>query len=227
MLSISIKKVTKLQWATLVAVVFHAVGLLGMLAFNRAFFVALTPLNLLLSLALVIYTSNYQHKHFLYFFIVCFVVGFFTEVIGVNTGYLFGNYNYGSSFGVKLFGVPLLIGVNWFITILCCCITTNILFNKITLTNVTLLRYKGILTVVCSALFAVLLDWVMEPVAMHLQFWQWANNVIPIFNYVCWFLISLVLSVVFYYCKFNKYNLFAVNLLVIQSIFFLILRVAL
>ena len=44
-----------------------------------------------------------------------FSLGFIIEVLGVQTGVLFGAYSYGDPLGFKVFDVPLLIGVNWLI----------------------------------------------------------------------------------------------------------------
>ena len=38
-----------------------------------------------------------------------------TEFLGVNYGYIFGNYAYGSNLGYKIGGVPVMICVNWVI----------------------------------------------------------------------------------------------------------------
>jgi putative membrane protein len=40
------------------------------------------------------------------------------EVVGVKTGLIFGEYKYGSTLGIKLFEVPLIIGFNWVFVIL-------------------------------------------------------------------------------------------------------------
>ena len=74
-------------------------------------------------------------------------------------------------------------------------------------------------------MMAVLFDWVMEPVAVKLGYWKWlGNGDIPFYNYVSWFVISVGMLAIFHFCKFNKQNKFAVNLLLIQLLFFLILR---
>ena len=68
-------------------------------------------------------------------------------------------------------------------------------------------------------------DWLMEPVAVKLGYWVWqGDGSIPMLNYICWFLISLLLLAVFHFAKFNKQNKFAVNLLLTQLMFFLLLR---
>ena len=42
-----------------------------------------------------------------------FLTGMITEILGVQWGWIFGNYQYGDALGYKVLGVPLLIGVNW------------------------------------------------------------------------------------------------------------------
>jgi putative membrane protein len=78
--------------------------------------------------------------------------------------------------------------------------------------------------IVDGALLATFFDWIMEPVAMKMGFWQWQDNTIPLFNYVCWFLISALLLMVYRSFFFEKDNHFAVHLLIIQSLFFFTLR---
>ena len=85
-------------------------------------------------------------------------------------------------------------------------------------------RMVTISLVLDGALLTVFFDWVMEPVAVKLGFWQWEGGVIPFFNYLCWFLISAALLLLFRYLRFDKTNHFAVHLFIIQLLFFLTLR---
>ena len=56
-------------------------------------------------------------------------------------------------------------------------------------------------------------------------YWQWlGNGEIPLYNYVCWFAISIILLFIFQHLQFSRQNKFAVNLLLIQAMFFLLLR---
>ena len=158
------------------------------------------------------------------------MVGFSIEVIGVNTGYLFGDYSYGTVLGFKWKQVPLLIGINWFITIYCCGIAMHTLLTKaiqkVAATNkVPSKILKTISLVTDSATLAVAFDWLMEPVAVQLGFWKWlGDGSIPLLNYICWYVISALLLLVFHTVAFVKKNNFAVNLLLIQLMFFLLLR---
>ncbi len=78
--------------------------------------------------------------------------------------------------------------------------------------------------VIDASLVAVLFDWIIEPVAGKLGFWQWQSDKIPFFNYICWFIVSALLLALFQRLPFKKQNIFAVHLLMIQVLFFLLLR---
>lgn len=224
-----IKNFSKDQVATAIALLFHAIGLAGKLIFKSDFIIGATPLNLLLSFALLIWTQKEKNRFFYLFIVITFLTGFIAEVIGVNTGVLFGNYSYGNPLGFKWLQVPLVIGINWIIIIYCCGISITSLLGTITrqaneqmpATSNTL---KMLSVITDGATLAVIFDWIMEPVAVKLGFWQWDENIIPVFNYACWFFISLLLLGLFHWCRFSKQNKFAVNLLLIQFLFFLILR---
>lgn len=225
-----LNKFTKFDIATAIAVLFHAIGLIGLLFFDKGFFLAATPFNLLLSFSLLIWTQTDKNINFFVFLILCFVVGIIVEIIGINTGMLFGDYTYGDVLGFKVQHVPVLIGVNWFIIIYCSGISINTLLMKAIKrvaadTGKTPMALKALSVIVDGATLAIFFDWLMEPVAIKLGYWVWnGDGSIPIFNYICWFVISLLLLAVFHFAKFNKQNKFAVNLLLIQLMFFLLLR---
>ena len=221
---------TKFDIATAVAVLFHTIGLIGLLFFDKTFFLAATPINLLLSFALLIWTQTNKNLFFFLFLIACFAVGIAVEIIGINTGLLFGDYTYGNVLGPKVQNVPLLIGINWFLIIYCCGISINTLLmkaiNRIAAdTGKNPMALKALSVIIDGATLAVFFDWLMEPVAVKLGYWVWnGDGSIPMFNYICWFVVSLLLLTIFHFAKFNKQNKFAVNLLLIQIMFFLLLR---
>jgi len=225
-----LNRVTKFDIATAIAVLFHTIGLVGLLFFDKAFFLAATPFNLLLSFALLIWTQTEKNLHFIIFFIVCFLVGVIVEIIGINTGVLFGDYTYGKVLGFQFKNVPLLIGINWFIIIYCSGISIHTLLinaiNRVALDKGSPpTALKALSVIVDGATLAVFFDWLMEPVAVKLGYWVWnGDGSIPLFNYICWFVVSLILLAIFHFSKFDKQNKFAVNLLLIQLMFFLLLR---
>jgi putative membrane protein len=225
-----LNKFTKFDIATAIAVLFHTIGLIGLMFFDKSFFLAATPYNLLLSFSLLIWTQTDKNINFFVFLILCFAVGIIVEIIGINTGLLFGDYTYGDVLGFKVQHVPVLIGVNWFIIIYCSGVSINTLLMKAIKrvaedTGKTPMALKALSVIVDGATLAIFFDWLMEPVAIKLGYWVWnGDGSIPMFNYICWFVVSLLLLTAFHFAKFNKQNKFAVNLLLIQLMFFLLLR---
>ncbi|MEO6251818.1 MAG: carotenoid biosynthesis protein, partial [Ferruginibacter sp.] len=171
-----------------------------------------------------------KSSSFFLFLLACFAIGIIVEITGVNTKMLFGDYAYGNVLGFKVQNVPVLIGVNWFIIIYCCGISIHTLLmkaiNRIAAdTGMAPTALKALSVIIDGATMAVFFDWLMEPVAVKLGYWTWnGDGSIPMFNYICWFVVSLLLLTVFHTAKFNKQNKFAVNLLLIQMMFFLLLR---
>lgn len=224
------KHFSRQQVATAIAILFHSIGLIGILFFNSSLIIAATPLNLLLSFGLIIYTQENKHLPFWIFFIACFVVGIGVEIVGTATGWLFGEYQYGSVLGPGINEVPFIIGVNWFIIIYCCGTCIHMLLSEATKklseqTGKSVKAIKALSVVIDGATLAVFFDWIMEPVAVKLGYWEWlGDGEIPFYNYVCWFLVSIFLLFIFHNLPFEKQNKFAVNLLLIQAMFFLLLR---
>lgn len=225
-----IHRFNKYQVATFIAALFHIIGFFGILYEHQGFFVKATVFNLLLSFLLLIWTQKDRNNWFILFFLATFFVGFGVEVVGVNTTVLFGEYKYGNILGPEILHVPVIIGINWFVIIYCCGISMHTLLvraiNRMTEnTGKKPLTLKSLSVIIDGATIAVFFDWVMEPVAIKLGFWQWrVGGAVPGYNYFCWLLVSMALLAIFHFCKFNKQNNFAVNLLLIQLMFFLLLR---
>jgi len=223
-------KLSKQNIATFLAILFHVSGLIGILFTPyKDWFIRNTPLNLCLMVALLVWNQPKINTSFFLFAMIAFITGMGTEMIGVQTGRLFGDYQYGTVLGPKFNGVPWLIGLNWF-TILFCSGSVMIQmqqwfrkkFEKEGSEMPSAITAASL--IIDGALLAVFFDWVMEPVAMKLGFWQWTNSEIPFYNYLCWFIISALLLIVYRWCSFTRPNNFAVHLLIIQLLFFLALR---
>jgi putative membrane protein len=178
---------------------------------------------------LLFITQQQKNLNFFLFFVITFIAGFCVELIGANTAALFGNYNYGEALGPKFFGVPVVIGINWFIIIYCAGVATQFYEDRIlrsikekglTITA----RMQLISFITDAALLAVFFDWLIEPVAVKLGYWRWEKESVPVYNYICWLIISALLLWFFRKLKFNRHNIFAVHLLIIQLLFFFVLR---
>lgn len=195
--------------AITVLVIFHAVGFWGLLfSGNPEYFQSLTPMNLLLTNALLFAFHKSWSKAFILFAILAFAVGFFSEVVGVHTGLLFGDYTYGQALGVKVWEVPLLIGLNWLMLVYAVghiCNYTN---------------WHWLAKAILGAGLMILLDFFIEPVAMQFDFWSWNGNYIPFSNYAGWFAIAFILQVYFQKATFVKQNVLAPYVYLVQLLFF-------
>ncbi len=201
------------------AVLIHTAGAIGMIFYDLDSFVRLTPANLILMFLLLVWNEGSLKKEFFVLFIVGYISGVVTEIIGVNTGLLFGNYQYGNLFGNKIVGVPLVIGLNWFCIVYASyCITKQIIFPT---------SQQRFVIAVFTGLLATVFDFIMEPVAVELNFWQWEGGGIPVYNYISWFVISGCLAFFFERRHIQSKNLFAPILLYIQVVFFIFLRLGL
>lgn len=169
--------------AIVILIIFHLVGLVGISLIDVKLFAALTPLNLLLSLFLVWinHRSKTNQTGLLLLFVSCFVLGYLVEVLGTKTGFPFGNYHYGPALGPQLVGVPLIIGVNWFLMVM----GSGFVMKK--LTGSFWLRIVG------GAALMTGVDLAIEPLAPILDFWYWQDGFAPIMNYLGWFGVSVIM----------------------------------
>jgi bisanhydrobacterioruberin hydratase len=224
---------TKKNIAIFIALLFHVSGIIGILFTPyKDWFVQHTTLNLFLMVGLLVFTQPNINRYFFLFIIISIAVGLSVEMIGVNTGLLFGNYTYGDVMGVKWYNVPILVGVQWFVIVYCCGVIMQFVNNwahqkiiDLGEENDRTKKVKSISLIIDAALLATLFDFIMEPVAQQLGFWKWKNNDIPFFNFTCWFFISGLLLLILNRLPFNKLNPFAIHLFIIQLLFFLALRI--
>jgi putative membrane protein len=167
----------------------YIVGIIGhSITATREYMFTLTPLTLLISSVLVIIPSLNNKKLFIWL-ISTYLITLLLEIIGVKTGLVFGDYSYGQILGLKLFDVPVIIGLNWVLII-----WGGILFSQ----RIT----KSLLWISTStASLALLFDIFLEPVAISFGYWNWESVTVPLHNYIAWFIIAFIFS--FIYTKSN------------------------
>jgi bisanhydrobacterioruberin hydratase len=193
--------------------IIYMVGIVGILLPIHPEFIRLTPLNLIVSLATVLYFHPSWSRNTFIALGICFSGGFLAEVFGVQTGLLFGEYYYEDVLGFKLWETPLMIGVNWMLLAYCCGVSVNMLLPKAKWPT------KGFL----AAILMVLLDLLLEPVAIQYNFWEWPAQQVPLQNYLGWFIVAWPLLSIFVALQGQIRNKVAVALLVMQFVFFAIL----
>jgi len=218
----------KIRFATILAIAMHLAGAMGSIFGFSEMFASLTPFNLVTMFGLLVWTLPEKNTRILIFFLVAAITGFTCEVIGVKTGALFGHYSYSNILGWKFQDVPLLIGINWFIVVYASgmlalqlrqLVATHIPFPGKAIYS----KWIGLSVILDAALIATIFDWIMEPAAVTLGFWSWEGGQIPLLNYLTWFGISLIILFLFTRLRLKQHQ-FAVNLLLIQASFFMLVR---
>ncbi len=117
-----------------ILVLYYVVGImLFLVEGTRSLFGSLTPLSLIMSfLAVLAFQPSWSPRLGLAFLTV-FGLAVFVEIMGVQTGVLFGEDVYGKALGLKILDTPVMIGLNWLILVYCTTAIVNHSFkNKIT-----------------------------------------------------------------------------------------------
>lgn len=200
---------------TIFLLLFYIVGLVGLLVpASRELFTQLTPFTLLLSAFLLYlhHKGRFKGKVLLVFAFI-FVASIVVEMIGVQTGVIFGSYKYGDGLGLKIMDTPVLIGLNWLLLIY---LTANLVQKTV---------LPVLFRVPVAALLMVVYDMVMEQVAPKMDMWSWADNRVPFANYVAWFALSLLFHGLLEWSGLKIKNRLAAPLLAIQFVFFVILLI--
>jgi bisanhydrobacterioruberin hydratase len=191
--------------------IIYVVGIVGIALPLHQDFVRLTPLNFVVSLLLVFYNQVKWQKILVFALIYVYLLGFFAEMLGINGGWLFGDfYHYGAAMGWQIGKTPLTAGLLWVIVTIGTAALINIFWVE---KNIFWRSFLG-------AMLLVLLDLMIEPVAQKLNFWQWQNNHIPLQNYAGWFLIGFLALSGFNYLVPKFKNNMAIVLLFMQFLFF-------
>lgn len=208
------KKTILKKYSYPILLIIFVVGTIGHLLYTtRELMILLTPYTLMLTMGLVFYSLFYtKNIKLLFWFILTYLITFLIEVVGVKTGVIFGNYIYGNTLGINVFDVPLLIGLNWVFVILGSILIAEQISKKI------------IIIILISSTAALTFDIILEPVAIKLDYWNWATGNIPIQNYIAWFVISLIATILFVLMKIKIKSDLTKNYFLIQLLFFLILN---
>jgi len=198
--------------ATWIAIIIYAVGLTGFLVPElQQMVVGLTPVNILFAIFLALVFQKKWDAPFVFAGLMIALCGWLLEVAGVHSGLIFGSYKYGKTLGYSILEVPLILGANWFMLVY---FTRNVVSGWF--------KDPAIISVVAAAMMTGF-DFLLEPVAMLFDFWSWKGDVIPLQNYVAWFIASLLIH--YAYLKTVKIapNPMAGRLLLLQAVFFAVL----
>lgn len=186
---------------------FHISAIMGIIMGFEEWFISLSPVNLLLMFLLIIWNSENQKQVFLVLMIP-FFIGLFAEVLGVNFGLIFGAYEYGSNLGIKVLGVPLLIGINWAILTYVTCNISRIIHPN------------AILSSIVAALLMTSLDVLIEVSAPRFNYWTFEGGFAPVQNYIGWYFISFIACYIFQKIYNKGHFILSFHIFTCMTIFF-------
>jgi len=203
---------TQRNWVILLAFL-HLVGMVAFQTPLKDLFLLFTPLTLMLSFYGIFAFMQGDSQQRLLLFITVWALGYGVEVLGIQTGFPFGEYSYGNVLGIKLFDTPLIIGINWFIMFAGSAYASQ------------KLKINFILQAAVAASLMTITDLFLEPVAIEYGFWTWEQISVPVSNYVAWWVIAFIIQCV-YHVGFKKVTLppSALGIYIVFSLFFIILN---
>lgn len=188
--------------------VVYLAGIIGIYFLKSEFFLKTTFVSILIPLFLFCFRSVKTLQDYILFFIV-FLIGYLAEYLGVNHQIIFGQYSYGETLGLKLFGVSLIIGLNWLLLALT--------------TRAIVVRFinNDWIIILLASLLMVFIDYIIEPVAPLLDFWKFETNRVPFSNYRDWFFVAVIIQFVLSFRK-SKSTMFywSLSYIIILLLFF-------
>lgn len=197
-------------WMALLAII-HAVGLAGVILLDADLILDLTAVNLLVSVAVIL---GFGHPEDAWRWALTAYLTYAFEVLGVQTGFPFGEYAYGSRLGPHLYDTPPMIGVLWLLTLM------GALYWAGRWIPDHEGRPRSLLRAALAATLMVAFDIILEPIAIRAHFWTWTGGTIPIRNYVSWWVVAFALSWAWREAHTFRTNRAAGLLLILQAAFF-------
>ena len=185
-------------------------GVFGILVIDFDLFLSLSPISLIFTFLIVVCSNiEVSYKSFATIIII-FFLSIISEIIGVNYGLLFGSYYYGENLGYSIYGVPLVIGLNWVVLTVSSGNIASYLFEN---------KY---LSIFIGSLLMLILDVIMEQVSGNIDFWYFNDDNL-IFNYITWFILGACNQYFYQSLNYTKNLVISVNVYLSFIVFFLIL----
>jgi bisanhydrobacterioruberin hydratase len=119
---------------------------------------------------------------FLIWFLFSYIILFTSEILGVKTGIIFGDYLYSDFLGPAYFGVPLIISFNWIFILLGSVYIASLAVEKVSL------------QALLAGTIAVVYDMMLQAAVKKLLYWEWYEGIVPIWNYYSWFFLGALLA---------------------------------
>ncbi len=161
------------------------------------------PLMIAVALIMVfeIVIPNKRGRYrFLVWSFLTFWIGWGIEYIGLCCGWPFGDYAYSSILQPQLGGVPIAIGFAWVSIYLASYSMIQTALEKLKIEC----RFCWLVFAAPVALAMVGFDAIMEPAAVHLNYWAWQTPAVPLSNYIAWFVMGVVISILWKWLRLER-----------------------
>lgn len=201
-------KLTKSKISIFIIWLFAISGIFGILSDYQDWFLHNTPLNLYIYFLLIVINLEEFTIQSIPAFLIPFLLGFISEGLGVNMGYIFGSYAYGDNLGFKIWGVPLTICFNW------------ILLTVVTQDLAKKLFKNRFLYCLVGAMMMVVLDIIIEVTAPRFDYWEFENGIVPLQNYLGWLFIGFLAQLGYSSFQVKTNSTVSLHLLIAITIFF-------
>ncbi|BDS10343.1 carotenoid biosynthesis protein [Aureispira anguillae] len=182
--------------AVILLMIIYMASLVGFITpHQQAWYLFYTPFFILLNAILLgIYHKNWN-KTTLQYILWSATIGFLVELLAVQTGFTYGDYQFGDTLGFSLLGVPLIMAVYWLVL----AYSTACLSAKLPVNN-------SALKIGTGALLMAGLTGLIQQVATPLDFWSLQGNgsFFRLIGIV--FLVGLGLQYLFIRLKVNSKN---------------------
>lgn len=159
-----------------------------------------------LALSIFLLKSNLKFN-FVIWFVSTWFLTVLIEIVGVKTGLVFGQYEYGQTLVLQFLEVPILIGLCWVIVVF----SAMQIAQKFT--------QNSWLQIFIAGLIGLIVDIIIEPIAIALDYWRWPENNVPLQNYIAWFVITIIFASLYKYLKIEIDSTIARYFFIIQTIF--------
>lgn len=209
LLFIGRRPVLPVTWALLAFFIYAMGTWLILHSATRPEALQMTPFTLLLTTGLLLFFASTPYTwRMVVVFTIITLTGFTAELIGVQTGWIFGNYEYTNNFGVRWWGTPPLIGINWlFLSYAWAAVADNT-------------AHAPSSRILYAATGMLAYDLLLEQAAPLMQLWHWQGGRIPWSNYAAWFILALLFQGLIHRSRIVTRNRMALPLLLLQMLMF-------
>lgn len=200
-----------------VAVAFLLSIVLHLIPDLRPLIIRLTELNLFLMSSLIFafgLLNNHRNlTEFTFWGLITILCVFLVAVVGINTGVLFGSFEYGSTLPTTVAQIPLVVPLNWAMLLLS---AYGFFSNAVSQRH---------LRALLASVLVFLLNLLIQPVGVKLGYWVWDTGTIPVQNYISWFVVSIIFTQILALMKIHARSVIFKTYLIMQFLFYGILNV--